>query len=534
MTGIRGALAALTALPLVLLAGCDGGGGSPAERGTAERGTAQSRRPYSGPAAKDAWSALGGGHSRLEVRAVERYRDRSVLRLYVTNPEREPRSYSFATSAAGTAFGELNFRLVDPVGHKAYGPLYDRDGQGNTVGSDIRFTSVRPGVRYEMLVVFPPVPESVRTITVITPTTAGEFTGIPVVEGKGDGGPTAPVVDGGSPPAPGATVAFKMRERNGDAYGRSEDLYGLTEGEVQSTATSGSEQTIGLHTDVLFDFDKATLSTRAKAILDEVANETRAKADPAKPPILITGHTDGKGRPDYNMSLSQRRADAVLEELRARLGTAYQYKAQGKGETEPVAREGGADDEKARRKNRRVEVSYQIKQQTTETTSTTATARVDKPGTGSGAPAPFHPDGATVAGRTAEIGRIAGQKRRIDVKPFYRDGAYLVAVFEITNLGPQDLLPTDDYMGGDGSYGRFGAFSVIDPATGTAYRGVRMGPTDKTRVNLRFVDPGWAIFRTEQGTANRGFFYVPAPPPSVKAVTFDAGAFGKIPDIPVE
>ncbi|MGW5412813.1 OmpA family protein [Actinomadura geliboluensis] len=528
MTGIRGALAALTAIPLVLVAACDSGGESPVSRGTAETG-----RPHSGPAIKDAWSALGGGHSRIEVRAVERHHDRSVLRLYLTNPEREPKSYSFAASAAGTAFGELNFTLVDPVGHKAYGPLYDRDGQGNTVGSDLRFTTVRPGVRYETVVAFPRLPESVRTITVITPTTAGEFTGVPVVDGKGEGGPTAPVVDDATPPSPGATVAFKTREQNGNAAGRTYDLYSLTEGEVQSTSTSASEQTIGLRTDVLFDFDKATLSARAKAILDQVATETKAKADPAKPPILITGHTDGKGTSDYNLPLSQRRADVVLKELQARLGTAYQYKAEGKGETEPVAEEGGADDEKARQKNRRVEISYQIKQQTTETTTTTETAPQDKPGTGTGAPAAFHPDGPTVASRTAEIGRIAGQKRRIDVKPFYRDGAYLVAVFEIANVGSQALLPTDGYMGENGSYGRFGAFSVIDPATNTAYRGVRMGPTEEIRVNLRFVDPGWAVFRTEPGTANRGFFYVPAPPPSVTAVTFDAGPFGKIPNVPI-
>ncbi|QKW34178.1 OmpA family protein [Actinomadura sp. NAK00032] len=528
MTGIRGALAALTAVPLVLLAACDSGGGAPASRGTAETG-----RPHSGPMIKEAWSALGGGRSRLEVRAVERHRDRSVLRLYVTNPERDPKMYSFATSVAGSAFGQLHFTLVDPVGHKAYGPLYDRGGEGNTVGSDLRFTMVRPGVRYEAVLAFPRLPESVRAVTVVTPTTAGEFTGVPVIDGKGEGGPTAPVVDDATPPSPGATVAFKTREQQGDASGRTYDLYGLTEGEVQSTSTSASEQTIGLRTDVLFAFDKATLSARAKAILDQVANETRAKADPAKPPILITGHTDGKGTPGYNMPLSQRRADVVLKELQARLGTAYQYKAEGKGETEPVAKEGGTDDEEARRRNRRVEISYQIKQQATETTSTTETVPLDKPGTGTGAPAAFHPDGPTVASRTAEIGRIPGQKRRIDVKPFYRDGAYLVAVFEITNAGSQDLLPTDSYMGDNGSYGRFGAFSVIDPATNTAYRGVRMGPTEEVGVNLRFVDPGWAIFRTEPGTANRGFFYVPAPPPSVKAVTFDAGPFGKIPNVPI-
>ncbi|MDL4819639.1 OmpA family protein [Actinomadura opuntiae] len=525
----RGAVAALTVLPLILLAGCDGGGPSADRRATGPA----TPKPYTGPMIKDAWSSLGGGHSRIEIKDVERYPDRSVLRFYLTDPEREPKAYSFATSVAGSAFGDLHFKLVDPVGHKAYTPLYDRDGQGDTVGSDLRYTSVQPGARYEAVLAFPPLPASARTITVITPTTAGEFTGVPVVGGTGNGGPTAPPVDDATPPKPGTTVSFKLRAQNGKAVGGTYDLYGLTEGEVRSTTTSGSEEKVGLRTDVLFAFDKATPSAQAKAILDQVANETRAKADPAKPPILITGHTDGKGTHEYNMDLSQRRADAVLRELQARLGNAYQYKAEGRGETEPVAKEGGADDAKARQKNRRVEISYQIRQQTTRTTTTTTRAPQDGVGTGTGTPAAFHPDGPTVASRTATIGRLPGGKQRMDVKPFYRDGAYLVAVFDITNLGPNDLIPTDDYMGSDGSYGRFGAFSVLDPATKTAYRGVRMGPAGRFSVNLLFIDPGWVVFRTEPGTANRGFFYVPAPPPTVRTVTFDAGPFGRFPGVPI-
>ena len=48
-----------------------------------------------------------------------------------------------------------------------------------------------------------------------------------------------------------------------------------------------------------------------------------------------------------------------------------------------------------------------------------------------------------------------------------------------------------------------------------------------------FVDPGLANFRGAPNTTNRGFFYVPAPTPDVKSVTFDAGAFGRIPDVPI-
>ncbi|OLT12526.1 hypothetical protein BJF79_22075 [Actinomadura sp. CNU-125] len=140
-----------------------------------------------------------------------------------------------------------------------------------------------------------------------------------------------------------------------------------------------------------------------------------------------------------------------------------------------------------------------------------------------------------MASRTASF--RAGDERRIDVKPFYRDGAYLVVVFEIANLGPDNgPNEVDSYMGEAGSHGRFGAFSVTDPASKTTYRAVRIGPQPSgatAPLNLKFVDPGWAVFRTEPGTSNRGFFYVPAPPPDVRAVTFDAGPFGRIPNVPI-
>ncbi|WP_165966940.1 OmpA family protein [Actinomadura sp. 7K507] len=477
--------------------------------------------------AKEAWSALNGGHSRIEMKQVERHGDRSVLRFYLTNPGKEPDHYSFGTSIAGSAFGNLHFMLVDPVGQKAYTPLYDDNGNGKTVGSDLFVTSAHPGARYETILAFPPLPESLDRMTVITPTTAGEFTGVPVVDGQGPVKPTAPAPGLTDKPAPGSRVAWPVRGLDSPAKGGVHDLYGITEGDVKSTTTSGSEEKVGLRADVLFEFDKATLTGRAKTVLDQVAAETKAKADPAKPPVLITGHTDGKGTPEYNISLSKRRADTVLKELQARLGTAYRYQAEGKGETEPVAKENGPDDEKARQRNRRVEISYQIKQRTTETSTTTSREEQERRGGTAGPPAPFRPDGRTVAGRSATFGAGKGDKRRIDVKPFYRDGAYLVAVFDIVNLGPDGGPgPTENYSSSGG--GTFGDFTVTDPTTRTVYRGVRMGEDGGD-----YIDPGWSAFRTEPGTGNRGFFYVPAPPQTVKSVTFNAGPFGQIPDVPV-
>ncbi|MFP3961442.1 OmpA family protein [Actinomadura fulvescens] len=515
-------LAALT----ILLTACDSGGGGSSTSSTASTAptTAKAPPPYSGALVKEAWSGLPAYRSRVEMKQIERYGDHSVLRFYVTNLEQTPRSITFALGMVPS--GNHDFKLIDPVGHKAYFPHYD--GAGDTVGSRTWPTSHVSGVRYETLLHFPPIPQNVRTLTVLTPSTAGEFTSVPVVDGTGSGGPVAPRAS--SEPAPGSTVSWPMRGTTGKPADAVVDMYGLTESEVKSRSTTGNEEKIGLRADVLFDFDKATLTPGAKQILDDVAGETRAKADPAKPPIVITGHTDGKGSHDYNQRLSEQRAQSVLKELQARLGTDYQYRAEGKAATRPVAKEGGTDDEKARARNRRVEVAYQIKQRTTQTTETTTRAPQEGT-TGGGVPAPFHPaDGGTIATRTIE-GTLFGAKvkRRLDVKPFYRDGAYLVVVFEITNLGPDDLVrPVTGYTGKNG--GAFGSFGVVDPVSKTTYKSVRLGPDDGT-VTRRYADQDTSVLNVKPGTTNRGFFYVPAP--TAKTVTLDAGEFGQIPNLPV-
>ncbi|MEU6717355.1 OmpA family protein [Nonomuraea sp. NPDC046802] len=502
---------------LVLLAGC---GRVEPDRPSGQRRSspatppAQTAQP-SGRLVKVATAALSTKRLRLEMLGIERRPEESVLRFTLTNLEKGLASFDFPTSAAST--GNFDFKLIDPVGHKGYTPLYDE--RDDSVGSDPSVRSAEPGVTYDAELHFPPIPEGVKTLTVLTPSTAGEFTGVPVI-------------DAGAASTGAGTTTLPVRTPQGEVGGGVYDLFGIVEDPVKVTTTSGKEQQIGLRTDVLFDFDSAKLSDKAAQVLDGVAAETKAKADPAKPPIRIEGHTDGKGTGDYNIRLSRQRAQTVLEELRTRLSAEYRYEAEGKGETEPVAEEGGADDEQARQKNRRVEVSYQIRQRTPGT-ATASGGQHEQVGGAEGRPAAFRPsDGGTVADRTVEWKDPLGnrQARRMDVKPFYRDGDYLVAVFEITNLAGS-LAHVDDY----GNFGRFEEFTVLDPATNLRYMRVRIGPENwgDARLNLMAVDPSWAVFNTDEGTVNRGFFYVPAPPPGVKAVTFDAGRFGRFANVPI-
>lgn len=67
---------------------------------------------------------------------------------------------------------------------------------------------------------------------------------------------------------------------------------------------------------------------------------------------VIEGHTDDTGKASYNMSLSQRRADAIVNELVNVFGVAAdRLSAKGYGEEQPVASNDSAD---GRQQNRRV------------------------------------------------------------------------------------------------------------------------------------------------------------------------------------
>lgn len=69
--------------------------------------------------------------------------------------------------------------------------------------------------------------------------------------------------------------------------------------------------------------------------------------------VIIEGHTDNVGSNDYNLGLSQRRADSVKNYLIAQGISPTRLQASGKGEESPVS---GNDTSTGRQQNRRVEV----------------------------------------------------------------------------------------------------------------------------------------------------------------------------------
>ncbi len=69
--------------------------------------------------------------------------------------------------------------------------------------------------------------------------------------------------------------------------------------------------------------------------------------------VKIQGHTDNLGEAEYNLTLSEKRANTVFQYLQLFGITTERLQAKGYGETQPVS---SNDTEEGRAKNRRVEL----------------------------------------------------------------------------------------------------------------------------------------------------------------------------------
>ena len=98
-----------------------------------------------------------------------------------------------------------------------------------------------------------------------------------------------------------------------------------------------------------FEPGEATIDANGAAIMDDIA-EILKECGAIR--MEIGGHTDSQGREVMNQQLSQARAQAVLNELRARRVLTSAITAKGYGESTPIA---DNDTEAGREANRRIE-----------------------------------------------------------------------------------------------------------------------------------------------------------------------------------
>ena len=146
-------------------------------------------------------------------------------------------------------------------------------------------------------------------------------------------------------------LAYKVTDLSGNLMAVAGNVQDLQVKEI------GNEVRIDLAADVLFDFDKADILPKAEETLSKAAAIVKERA---KGTVRVDGHTDAKGANDYNMRLSDRRAQSVVSWFRTKGGLGnVTFATKGFGATQPVApnkKADGSDDPEGRQKNRRVEI----------------------------------------------------------------------------------------------------------------------------------------------------------------------------------
>jgi outer membrane protein OmpA-like peptidoglycan-associated protein len=144
----------------------------------------------------------------------------------------------------------------------------------------------------------------------------------------------------------------KVRE---EARSRQQQIYEAMrslEGKYARISQSARGTIVSL-ADILFDFDKATLKRNVEFSLVKVATILNQFPEMK---ISVEGHTDNVGKPEYNLELSKRRAQAVHDFLVSQEVASDRMTVAGFGMTRPVA-DNGTDE--GRQKNRRVDLVIQ-------------------------------------------------------------------------------------------------------------------------------------------------------------------------------
>jgi OOP family OmpA-OmpF porin len=100
---------------------------------------------------------------------------------------------------------------------------------------------------------------------------------------------------------------------------------------------------------VMFKFNSSVLDAAAKSTLDRIASGVGNNGYM----VELQGYTDGRGSEQYNIGLSQRRAEAVERYLVSKKVPLYRISIVGLGKDDPIA---DNKNEQGRAQNRRVEV----------------------------------------------------------------------------------------------------------------------------------------------------------------------------------
>ncbi len=151
---------------------------------------------------------------------------------------------------------------------------------------------------------------------------------------------------------------YRVRYRPPDCAGLHTVRLGLRIGRCSTMAMAHYDRSVMTALDTVgtivfmpieFDYDRATIRPESLPLLERIAEAMKTHPQLR---IEVRGHTDDRGSEDYNLRLSQRRADAVVEALVQMGVERSRLRAVGFGESRPLV-ENTSEENRAR--NRRTE-----------------------------------------------------------------------------------------------------------------------------------------------------------------------------------
>jgi len=173
-----------------------------------------------------------------------------------------------------------------------------------------------------------------------------------------DGGPSEPpgsVTTSDPPEVDANSPGLQLADGATLAAAKVLDIKSVVEdlGGEERREDTPSDVTFALQAEVLFPKDSSKLNPEGNARIKAIADEIKAQKATN---VRVFGFTDNLGSYAHGLTLSKNRAEIVHEELAKSLGPDVSFEVRGYSEDYPIA---DNTSEQGRRKNRRVEVTFQ-------------------------------------------------------------------------------------------------------------------------------------------------------------------------------
>jgi len=118
-------------------------------------------------------------------------------------------------------------------------------------------------------------------------------------------------------------------------FGQQEDAPVIAPAPAPAPAAEVQTKHFTLKSDVLFTFGKSSLKAEGQQALDQLYNQL-SSMDPTDGSVVVLGFTDRIGSEQYNLKLSEQRAQSVVDYLIAKGIPADKISARGMGKADPV------------------------------------------------------------------------------------------------------------------------------------------------------------------------------------------------------